>query len=166
MGQNTEQKIMELFYESPQRTFTVRDISKKTRIPKSTVQKYLTILKKENLVSKENKASDSLLFRTKKINFYLEEIAQSGLLEELISQLNPSCIILFGGLRKGDSVKESDLDLFIEAPLQKELNLQRYEKKLGHKFQLFIETSLNNLQPPLFNNVVNGIKLYGTFTLK
>ena len=159
-------KVLELFYEHPQKSFTVREIAISSKIPKSTVQKYLLFLKKEKFVDKENRAGTSLQFKIKKINFYTEKIATSGLIDELIAQLNPSCIILFGSIRKGDSVKESDIDIFIESPFQKKIKLTFFEKKLGHSIQLFVEQDIHNLPPQLFNNVVNGIKLYGSFKVK
>jgi len=166
MGQNHELKIMELFYEYPNREFTIREISKISRVPRATVHNCLKNLKKQGLVNKENMAEKSLFFKIKKINYFLEKLAISGLIEELIKELNPSCIILFGSIRKGDSEKESDIDLFIETHISKKVKLEKYERKLGHKIQLFIETDIDNLQPNLFNNVVNGIKIYGSFKIK
>jgi predicted nucleotidyltransferase len=159
-------KILEVYYEHPRKSFTIRELARLTNIPKSTAQRYLAELTKKGLVSKENKTGDSLLFKFKKINFHIEKIAESGLIEELVEKLNPSCIILFGSIRKGDSVKESDIDLFIESPVEKEIDLRKYEKKLKHNIQLFIEKDINKLQPHLFNNLINGIKLYGSFAVK
>lgn len=159
-------KILELFYEYPSQKFTVREVAKKTKIPKSTVQQYLLELKKQKLVDLENKATATMFFKIKKINFYIEKIVRSGIIETLAQELNPSCIILFGSIRKGDSTYESDIDLFVEAPLTKNINFHLYEKKLKHKIQLFIEKDIKNLQPQLFNNIVNGIKLYGSFSLR
>jgi len=166
MGQNKENKILELYYEYPNKAFAVRAISKKTRIPKSTVQKYLQELKKQNFITKDNKAGTSLLFKTKKVNYYIEKLVSSGLIEHLLEELNPSCIILFGSIRKGDSINESDIDLFVESSVKKEPNVDKYEKNMKHTIQLFIENNINDLQPHLFNNVVNGIKLLGSFSIK
>jgi len=111
-------------------------------------------------------AQTNPVFENKKINYFAEKILTSGLVDELVTKLSPSCIILFGSIRKGDSVKESDIDLFVESPVKKEVNLKKFERKLKHKIQLFIESDINNLQPNLFNNVVNGIKIYGSFKVK
>jgi predicted nucleotidyltransferase len=73
---------------------------------------------------------------------------------------------LFGSLRKGDSVKDSDIDIFIESSVKKNIELKKFEKKLNHNIQLFIENKINDLPNHLFNNVVNGIKLYGSFKIK
>ena len=112
------------------------------------------------------RAANTTLFKTKKINYYTEKIITSGLLEEIIKKLNPGCVILFGSIRKGESVKDSDIDLFIESQTEGKIDLKKYEKKLKHKIQLFIEKDIHKLQPQLFNNVVNGIKLYGSFKIK
>jgi len=165
MRQDRKNKILELFYEFPSRRFTIREISNMTKIPRASAHKYLDELKGENMI-KNDMATDSFLFKVKKINYFIEKIVACGLIEELISKLNPSCIILFGSFRKGDSVKESDIDIFVESSVKKNIELKRFEKKLNHSIQLFIENKINDLPNHLFNNVVNGIKLYGSFKLK
>ena len=166
MGQANEEKVLEVFFEHPDKSFTVREIAKLAAIPRATAHKLIKKLKKESFITKDNRAENNLLFTTKKINFYIEKIVSSGLIDELVGRLNPSCIILFGSVRKGDSAKESDIDIFIETPIKKEISLNKFEKKLRHKVQLFVESDINRLQSNLYNNVVNGIKLYGSFKIK
>ena len=166
MRQDNKIGILELFFEYPNRKFTVREISSLVKIPRATAHKRLAELKGQDLVTKNNQAGEDLLFRTKIINYFVERIVGSGLIEEVVSKLNPSCIILFGSIRKGDSVKESDIDLFIESSAKINIDLRKYEKKLKHKIQLFVESNMNKLSHHLFNNVVNGIKLYGSFKIK
>lgn len=166
MGQNKENQILELFYEKPNQRFTIREIAKITKIPRTTAHRNVESLKKQGLINKENSANENLLFKTKKINLFIEKIVSSGLAEELINKLNPSCIILFGSFRKGESIKESDIDLFVESQIKKEVNLSKFEKKLGHKIQLFVEPNINKIQKNLFNNIINGIKIYGSFNVK
>jgi len=163
---NVEEKILGLFFEYPKKRFTIREIAKITKIPRATVHKYIIKLKSQKIISRDNQANDTFLFKIKKINYFVEKIVGSGLIEEFVSELNPSCIIVFGSIRKGDSVKESDIDLFVESSVKKKIDLKKYERKLGHKIQVFVETDMNKLQPNLFNNVVNGIKLYGSFKIK
>ncbi len=170
MGQKDEEKVMEVFYENPNKNFTVRDISKITKIPRATVHKKLFELKKQFLVSKDNSSIDSLLFKTKKINYYVEKIVSSGLIDEIVEKLNPSCVILFGSISKGDSVKESDIDLFVESSVSgKKVELSGFEKKIGHEIQLFVEESVMGMKAKnknLLSNIINGIKLYGFLDLK
>lgn len=166
MEQIKTNQILELFYENPNQRFTIREISKITKIPRATAHRIIRSLKKQGLMNKENFANENLLFKTKKINFFIERIVSSGLIEKLINKFNPSCIILFGSIRKGESIKESDIDLFIESQIKREANLSKFEKKLRHKIQLFVESDINKLQKNLFNNVINGVKLYGSLNLK
>jgi len=159
MGQKTEEKILNLYYEFPERKFTVREISKLTNIPKSTVHKKLSNL---NVLLEKNKS----LFKIKKVNYFTEKLFEVGLIKFLIGELNPSCIILFGSFRKGDSTKESDIDIFVESFVNKKLDLTKFERKIGHKIDFFVESEINNLQENLLNNVINGIKLFGSIRLK
>lgn len=159
-------KIKELFFEYPNKEFTVREISKRTNIPKSTVQKYLVFLRKEDLVSVEGSAKIGFRYKIEKIMFYMKRIAKSGLIEFLVSELRPSSIVLFGSFRKGDSDYESDIDIFVESYDEKELDLAKFEKKLKHKVDLHVRKNIHDLNNNLFNNVVNGIKMYGYFNVK
>ena len=164
MGQKS--RLLEVYFENPDKEFTIRDLSKISKLPRSTVHKYLNELKNEKLITGDNLQSDSLSFRMRKITFYLNKIIDLGLVESLVQHYNPSCIILFGSVRKGDSTKESDIDIFLESQVKKEFDVSRFEKKLEHKLELFIEPDINKLPNHLFNNVINGIKLYGEFKIK
>lgn len=166
MRQTKTGKMVELFFEYPGRKFTVREIAKLTKMPRATVHKRLVELKRQNLITKDNEAVNDLVFKTKKINYFVERVVDSGLIGMLIDELNPSCIILFGSVQKGDSVKDSDIDLFVESSVRRVVELGKFEKRLGHKIQLFVEGDINRLHSNLFNNVVNGIKLFGSFKIK
>ena len=159
-------RIRELFFEHPAKKFTVREITRKTRIPKSTVKNYLDILKSDGMVTKDNQSENSSLFKIKKTNYYVEKLVETELIDYLADKLIPEAIILFGSVRKGESIKNSDIDLFIITHSKKEVNLTKFEKKLKHKVELHVETSLSKLSPTLLNNVVNGIKIYGSFRVK
>lgn len=159
-------KILEIFFEFPNQKFTIRSIAKITKIPKSTVQNYLSKLKSAGFVTKDNQASNTRLFKIKKINYFIEKIYSSGLIEHLTKVFAPSCIILFGSFRKGDSVSESDIDIFVETTRKIEPELSSFEEKLKHKIQIFKETDVNKLPTRLFNNVINGIKLEGFFKVR
>jgi len=160
MGQEDREKILRIYFENPGKEFTVREASSLTKIPKSTVYKILIEIKKGIYFS------DELYFKNLKTNYYTNQLFSSGLIRFLIDNLNPSLIILFGSFRKGESDKDSDMDVFVESQIKKEIDLKKFEKKIGHKIDLFVETSLEKLNSNLFNNVVNGIKLYGSFKIK
>lgn len=160
-------KLLELLFEYPNQKFTVREISKKTRIPPSSVQRYLGKIRKEGFITKENQAEINPYLKFKKACFIIDKMFQTGLIDYLEKMFAPSAIIVFGSARKGEYDSGSDIDLFIESTKEKRhVDLPKFEKKIGHEIQLFIEKDIKDLPPKLFNNVVNGIKLRGYFKLK
>ncbi len=163
---NKWDKILEAYYKYPNKSFTIRELAKLTKIPKSTVQKHLSELKKQKLISQDNGAGDSPLFKFKKIHFYVEKIVKSGLIDFLEKELQTEAIILFGSFRKGESEKESDIDLYVESLVKKKINLTSFEKKIGHSIDLFSEKDINDLPDNLTINIINGIKLQGFLRLK
>lgn len=167
MGQVNQKwdKMLQLFYEYPQKSFTVREIAQKTKTPSSSVQRYLVSLKRMQLITKENQLEQSSYVRFLKMGFFVERLYLSGLLDFLEKEFAPSCIILFGSIRKGEYDAESDIDLFLASVHVKDVDLHLYEKKLGHKIQLFLEKDVKDLPVRLRNNVLNGIKLGGYFTI-
>ena len=100
------------------------------------------------------------------MHFYINRIAESGLVEFLEKELGSSAIILFGSFSKGESVKSSDIDIFVECAREKTINLKKYERALGHRVELFTRIKITLLPKRLLNNVVNGVKLKGYFTIK
>lgn len=158
-------KLLELLFEYPNKRFTVRQIAKKTNIPSSSIQRYLERLRKEHFI-KKNELIINNYSKFLKAFFIVNKIHKMGLVDYLREELNPSVIIVFGSVRKGEYDYESDIDLFVESSVKKDLDLSRFEKILKHKIQLFIESDINKLQSNLFNNVINGIKLFGSFKIK
>ena len=52
MRQKKELSIYELFFEHPDKKFTLREIESKTKIPRATVQRYLREMRKKGLINK------------------------------------------------------------------------------------------------------------------
>lgn len=159
-------KILEVLFEYPNKNFNVRSMSKLVKLPTSSVQRYLKKLRDKKFIDNENKPIVNPYYKFKKTYSIIERMYSIGLIDVLVKEFNPSLLIIFGSVRKGDYDFESDIDLFIETPIKKKIDLKKYEKLLKHNIQLFIETDINNLSPTLFNNVVNGIKLGGYLTIK
>lgn len=154
-------RVMKMFFLESDKGFTVREISKKTKVPSSSVQRYLKELKKEGLVDENNKARITPYFKFLKTYFIINKIYTCGLYDYLINELNPSLIILYGSVRKGEYDNESDIDLFVESSVKKDIKLISYEKKFGLSIHLMIEQDVHKLNQNLFNNLINGIKIFG-----
>jgi predicted nucleotidyltransferase len=168
-------KILESFIEEPEKEFFVREIARKLNKSPATISKYLKNYEKQGiLISKEKfnhllfKANtESIKFKQLKLSYNLNKIYESGLIDFLIKEFNhPNAIILFGSFAKAENIKTSDIDIFIVSSRKKELNLEKYEKKLGYNVQLFVEKDIKKLKEKnkeLLNNIINGITLYGFF---
>jgi len=102
-------RILEQIYENSIKRFTVRELSKRAGVPTSSVQRYLAILRKEKIIDNENKAIHSSYFRFKKSSYIVDKMYKSGLIDHLNLELNPSLIILFGSIRKGEYDSESEI---------------------------------------------------------
>lgn len=166
-------QILRLFLEHPGQRFHVRQISRLLKLPKSTANYRLQKLAKERYVQRIREGifpsyqanTSSSLFRLHKRQYGERMIIESGLIEYLERECTPRCIVLFGSFAKGEFAKESDIDLFVEAKEQ-EVNLRSFEKKLGHPIQILFEDSMQKLSPELFNNIISGIKLYGSIKIR
>ena len=155
-----------MLFEYPEKKFTVRELAKRTKIPNSSVQRYLTKLKNKNFVTKENQCSLNTHLKFVKATFMINKMFSYGLIKHLEETLNPGVIIVFGSVRKGEYDHESDIDIFIETTKKIKVNLEKFEKKLNHKIQLFTKKRLTDLPQSLMNNVVNGIKVSGYTKIK
>lgn len=163
-------ELIESFFEEPNRIFMLRELSRITKIPKSTVERNLKLLLKEKLIIKKemkgyiaNEESPEYKFR-KKI-FAIEKIHKSKILEYLEDTFLPRTVILFGSFSKGEYTKSSDIDIFIQSTETK-YNTEKYEKILKHDINIVFEEDLNKLSSELFNNIINGVKLYGYIKIK
>ena len=159
-------RVLEVLYGYPSKGFSVRDIAKMAKVPSSSVQRYLENLRGGGLVDEENRVVVSNYLKFRKSYFMIDKLFSSGLIDYLIEELNPSLIVVFGSVRKGEYDFESDVDLFVESFISKKFDLGKFEKKLKHNVQLFVEGDINKLQENLFNNILNGIKLYGSFKVR
>ena len=170
-------KISELFFKEPEREFHVRELAKLLKKSPTTISKYLKEYgSKKILISKRKlnhllfKAdTESAKFKQLKLSYNLDVLHESGLIEYLVEAFNqPEAIVLFGSFSKAEDNKNSDVDILIISSKKQEPNVEKFEKKLNHKIQLFIHSKkelekLKNKNKELFNNWINGIVVYGYF---
>ena len=166
-------KIMGLFFEEPTRNFQLREISRLSNIAVTSTKKYLKELLNEELITKNTKTlypsynanESNRMFKVYKQQIMIFKIYLSGLIDYLEETSLPNCIILFGSVRKGEYTKKSDIDIFIQSSKHR-LDLQKFEKYLNHEINVLFEADLKDLSKELFNNIINGIILFGYLKLK
>ena len=189
MGKTTVRKSRQLFekvdslkpfFEEPEREFHLREISRLIGLAPSTASKHLSELVEYGIITTRSSKgfklfksdTESTLYKDSKLFYNLYKIRCSGLIEFLADELNhPKSIILFGSFRKSENIPESDIDIFIETAGKKEINLTKFEKKIGLPVQLFQFSSneieqMKSKNKELVNNIINGIKLSGYIKLR
>lgn len=168
-------RLLEYFYENPEQEFYVRELARLLKKSPTTISKDLKALEKEGLVLSQKKYnhlifranSENKLFKERKSHFYIQKIRRSGLIEYLNDFFNhPEATILFGSTAKGENISSSDIDILVVSPSKKSPDIEKFEKKLGHKIQLFINSSediekMKQKNKELLNNLINGVVIEG-----
>lgn len=163
-----KQIIKEYFFVNPSAKHRVREIERILRVPLPSVIRYCRELEKEGVLS-TIKTGDVILYASdwdseryhlEKKLYNLRVIYLSGIIEYLKQELSNPPIILFGSFAKGEDTEESDIDLYVETHSKRDINLEKFEKLLRRKIQLFRNKSLNEISNHhLANNIINGITL-------
>ena len=169
--------IMTPFFEDPQRRFGIRELSRMLKINHTTIRHYLLMLKKEGYLEVTNEGPYSfykIVLSRKTLNlklyYNLEKIRMSGILEDIEKNYDYPTIILFGSYSIGMDYIDSDIDICIITNVSKDIQLDKFEKKLGrkisiHKFSEKTWSKLKKNNPNLVNNIANGIVLSGQMVL-
>lgn len=172
--ENKQQKIMEVFFNFPSQGFHIREISRLTKIPVSTVSRIVKEILKENLLIIKRKTPilelqanlESKEFINSKKEFNISRIKNTGLLDFLVSHYNePEAIVLFGSYSRGEDIERGDVDLMIITHKKINPNLEKFEKLIHRKIHL-LEMASSEIKKELLNNVINGVILYGYLKIK
>jgi predicted nucleotidyltransferase len=143
--------------------FQLREISRKINLAPKSVKIYLDELEKENLIIKKehrihkypvyyaNREDEYFKF-LKRLNT-IRSIKESGLLDYLNDKYMPEVIILFGSASKGEDIKDSDIDIYLQCETKK-IDLSKHEKELKKKINLFFEKNFDRLSEELKKNSI------------
>lgn len=178
--ETAKQKIMEILFKYPEKEFSLSDLAREAGVAKANISNILERFQKIGVIKIEKlskiwriKANqESMFFNKNKIIYNLSFVYNSGLVEFLIDYFkNPKVIILFGSFRKGEDLSYSDIDIAIESNETKNYEtmglreLNEFEKIIGRKIQIHI-FNRKNIDDNLFNNIANGIVLWGFLEVK
>lgn len=168
-------KILYWFFSYPTQEVGLNDLTKLTKVSKSTAKKVVNIFAKEGFLKITHLAN---LWRitcnqnhhyntTRKIAYNLELIYESGVLDVILENfVNPRSIILFGSYRKGDDFDSSDLDLAVEVMDHEETKIIELGiiPQLGYRQKVkvnILKFNRSKIDLNLFANIANGIVLFG-----
>jgi predicted nucleotidyltransferase len=160
------------FFEDNYRRINVREYARLQKISPPTASKLLSSLKKEGLINQEEDRQFIYYYANKSSNIFIDLsriywkaiIQNSGLFEEITKNFLNPIIILFGSLSKAEVKASSDIDLAIITPTKKELQINKFEKALNRKIQIFKFSTKEEIKSKeLLNNILNGYKIAGEF---
>src|SRR3989344_2002667 len=164
--------LMKIFLDNPTESFRLRELSRLSNISPVSVINYLKEFEKEGIIEKYEKRkipfykavrenSNFVLYKRLSIMY---ELNKSGLVDYLWDKLSPQAIILYGSYAKGESIENSDIDIFIIGK-EKKINLEEYERKLGKSIHLMFDLNPGHIPKELKNNLINGVILKGYFKI-
>lgn len=167
---NIKEKIRGYFFVNPSIKLRVRQMERELKIPLPSLIRYVNELEKEEFLKKikignvvfysADRASKNFLLEKKLFN--IKSLYNSGLIGFLVIELSNPVIVVFGSYSKGEDTENSDIDLYIETPSKKEVKLEKFEKILKRKIQIFSHQSIRKINNShLANNILNGVNLNG-----
>jgi predicted nucleotidyltransferase len=157
---------LSLFFEDCYREVSVREYSREMKISPPTASKMLKDFEKQGLLKKREERG-FLFFIADRDSFILNQLSRvywNIKLKKLLDyfeEFSPKAIVLFGSLSKLETRKESDIDLCIFGVSKETLKLDKFEKELKRKIQVFFYNSLNKVNDELKLNIINGHILRG-----
>jgi predicted nucleotidyltransferase len=165
---------LSIFFEEPEREFHLREIARiikknpvtvKKILKKFIIEKVLN-LKKERGFHLYSSNTENQAYKEIKRQYNRDKLINSGLVDFLKKEFNLPTVILFGSYEKGEDNRNSDIDICIITETKKQVSIEEYEKIVNRKIQLHIfrndefkKLRLKNKR--LFNNIINGYKIYG-----
>ncbi len=168
ISKNIKDTIKEHFFLNPTAKLRVREIERTLKLPLPSVIRYCKELEKEGIM-KTIKTGNIVFYAADRTNeiyllekklFNIKQIHISGLLDYIRETLSNPVIVLFGSYAKGEDTETSDIDLYIETPSEKSINLYKFEKMLQRKIQVFKYGNIRKIpNNHLANNIINGITL-------
>ncbi len=169
-SETISKKIEEYFFSNPTALVRFRELERILKLPLPSIIRHCKKLKEKNILTTKkignvtfytaNKNNEEYILKKRLYNFRI--LYESKLIDFLKKEFNNPTIILFGSYFRGEDDENSDIDIFIETPIHKNLNLKKFEKKLKRKIQLFQHKNIDEIKNiHLKNNIINGLVLNG-----
>ena len=164
--ESNTQKFLSIIFKSPTKGFTVREVARLIKVSPPTAASITKILENKDLIKVKKERVQYKVFgnlenenfrKLKRIYniFYL-----SDLIESLVKEFKPNAIVVFGSYSRGEDTEDSDIDIFVDSVMKKEINLERLEKELDRHVHLHVN-DIKKIPNDLKNSIINGIILYG-----
>lgn len=176
MDKTNKERILGIFFDHPTAKFHIRELARISGLNPNTVSSAVKPLKKENLVNIEKKRyiveisaniSSREFIRKKRVHNF-SRIYDSGIVDFLEKYFSKDSapiidsISVMGSYSQGEDIEKSDIDIVVISrdKIKKMPDLDKYENLLKRKIHLIV-TDYNIISEEFFNNMINGMLLYG-----
>jgi len=161
-------KVMKLVFDSPERTFHIREMARLTGLSAPGVSKIIKRLKAEGLLTAERgkvveevSASRTDKFVLFKRCYNMQRLFESGLIGFLKDTYEePEAIVLFGSYSKGEDTSVSDIDIAIITKKELRPDLRKFEAALKREINVH-EIQIRSVDKEFLNTLANGTVLSG-----
>jgi len=168
----SEQKIIKLLADYPEKEFYGQEIADKLKISKASVSGILKLLSQKGVVFREIKGHMKFYqinrrnpeFKKFRINLALEKV------EPFLPKLKKFSqkVILFGSASRGEQTFDSDIDIFVLSYEKNSVRAIFKEIDAKLKIKAVIKTpsewsEMEIKEPEFYQEVKNGITLYEYF---
>ncbi|MBS3099014.1 nucleotidyltransferase domain-containing protein [Candidatus Pacearchaeota archaeon] len=155
------------FFEDCYREISVREYAREMKITPPTASNLLKDFAKEDLLNMR-KERGFLFFYANRESLALRDFSRvywrnklNDLVKNIWDDVHPDSIVLFGSLTKLEVNEKSDIDIAIFVGFKKEIDLKKFEKKLGKEIQVFRFESLDKVNKELRVGIMEGYSLKG-----
>ena len=165
-----KQRIKKYFFENPTARLRVRQIERAVKVPLPSAIRYARELEAESFLKSHEISGvnfysanrGSKRFLAEKRAFNTKQLFDCSLIDYLAEEYGNPVVIVFGSYSSGEDIEKSDIDLYIETQKKHDFKLEKFEKILNRKIQVFNYQSLDKIpNKALANNMLNGTILNG-----
>src|SRR3989344_2835220 len=156
-----------LFFEDCYREISVREYAREMKTTPPTASKRLKEFASKDLLKQRSERGflffcanrESHVLKDFSIIYWREKLKE--FVEYVEDFVHPDSIILFGSLTKLEVNEKSDVDIAIFGGFKKDIDLKKFEKKLGKEIQVFRFESLDKVNKELRVGIIGGCSLKG-----
>jgi predicted nucleotidyltransferase len=161
---------LEPFFEDCYRRYSVREYATLIKVSPPTASSILKNFTSQDLLNEKKERVYKFYWVKRDSNFidlsriyWKNKFMRLGILKYIENEVIDPLIILFGSLSKAEVTESSDIDFAMICSNKKNLDLKKFEKKLGRNIHLLVFKSLDEIPKELKSNILNGFVLRGNF---
>lgn len=160
--------IIETLFDDPDEEHYIRGLAEETGLAPSTVSRRLEELKKDGIVEIDEEGvrnrvkarKNNRKFKALKRSHNLYRVSESGLVEELMDNLFPEAVILFGSYSRGEDRKNSDIDIAVVNGREETIEKEKFEERFNREINIH-NVNLEKAGDNFIETLANGITLRG-----